>query len=120
MYGTTELGGSEGGWSNIPNHTQRRADGLIQFTRIEHGSKRWRRIPFCRTAPGHQWELLRAAHSGGGLIDWGTVFTFSATFAAVSASLVTTTVPVGASTGTVQVVTPSGALLSNAPFRVLP
>ncbi|HEV2176912.1 MAG TPA: IPT/TIG domain-containing protein [Terriglobia bacterium] len=44
----------------------------------------------------------------------------AATFTVVSPSLITTTVPTGATTGTVQVVTPSGTLSSNVPFRVLP
>ncbi|HEV2424437.1 MAG TPA: choice-of-anchor tandem repeat GloVer-containing protein [Terriglobia bacterium] len=43
-----------------------------------------------------------------------------ATFAVVSPSLITTTVPAGATTGTVQVVTPGGTLSSNVPFRVIP
>jgi hypothetical protein len=41
-----------------------------------------------------------------------------ATFTVVSGSEITTTVPVGATTGTVQVVTPSSTLSSNVPFRV--
>jgi uncharacterized repeat protein (TIGR03803 family) len=44
----------------------------------------------------------------------------AATFTVESSSLITTTVPVGATTGTVEVMTPSGALSSNVPFRVLP
>jgi len=44
----------------------------------------------------------------------------TAAFTVVSASEIATTVPTGATTGTVGVVTPSGTLLSNAPFRVLP
>jgi uncharacterized repeat protein (TIGR03803 family) len=44
----------------------------------------------------------------------------AATFTVVSSSLITTTVPTGADTGTVQVVTPGGKLSSNVPFRVLP
>ena len=44
----------------------------------------------------------------------------AATFTVVSSSLITTTVPAGATTGTIQVVTPSGTLSSNVPFRVLP
>jgi hypothetical protein len=38
----------------------------------------------------------------------------------VSSSLVTATVPTGATTGKVEVVTPGGTLSSNVPFRVLP
>jgi len=44
----------------------------------------------------------------------------AATFKVVSPTLITTAVPVGATTGKVQVVTPSGTLSSNVPFRVLP
>jgi uncharacterized protein (TIGR03437 family) len=43
-----------------------------------------------------------------------------ATFTVVHPSEITTTVPSGATTGTVQVVTPGGTLLSNVPFLVLP
>jgi hypothetical protein len=38
----------------------------------------------------------------------------------ISSSLIGATVPVGATTGVVQVVTPSGTLSSNVPFRVQP
>jgi uncharacterized repeat protein (TIGR03803 family) len=44
----------------------------------------------------------------------------AATFRVVSASAISTTVPAGATSGTVQVVTPSGTLSSNVNFRVLP
>ncbi|MGC1370849.1 MAG: choice-of-anchor tandem repeat GloVer-containing protein [Candidatus Sulfotelmatobacter sp.] len=44
----------------------------------------------------------------------------AAAFTVVSASLITATVPAGATTGTVQVVTPNGALNSNVRFRVSP
>jgi uncharacterized repeat protein (TIGR03803 family) len=43
-----------------------------------------------------------------------------AAFTIVSASEITTTVPNGATTGTVQVVTPRATLSTNVPFRVLP
>jgi uncharacterized protein (TIGR03437 family) len=42
----------------------------------------------------------------------------AATFTVKSTSEITTTVPTGATTGTVQVVTPGGTLSSNVPFRV--
>jgi uncharacterized repeat protein (TIGR03803 family) len=42
----------------------------------------------------------------------------AATFTVKSKSEITTTVPSGATTGTVQVVTPGGTLSSNVPFRV--
>jgi hypothetical protein len=42
----------------------------------------------------------------------------AATFTILSPSLIKATVPTGATTGTVQVLTPSGTLSSNMPFRV--
>jgi hypothetical protein len=42
----------------------------------------------------------------------------AATFTVASSSEITTTVPAGATTGTVQVVTPGGMLSSNLPFHV--
>jgi uncharacterized repeat protein (TIGR03803 family) len=44
----------------------------------------------------------------------------AATFTVVSSSYIKTTVPAGATTGIVEVVTPAGTLKSNVPFRVLP
>jgi uncharacterized repeat protein (TIGR03803 family) len=44
----------------------------------------------------------------------------AAAFTVVSPSLIAARVPVGATSGTVQVLTPSGTLSSNVPFRVLP
>jgi uncharacterized protein (TIGR03437 family) len=52
-----------------------------------------------------------------------TSVTFNGTaamFTVVSKSLITTTVPLGATTGKVKVVTPGGMLSSNVPFQVLP
>jgi len=42
----------------------------------------------------------------------------AAAFSVVSPSLITATVPTGATTGTIQVTTPGGTLASNVPFRV--
>jgi uncharacterized repeat protein (TIGR03803 family) len=44
----------------------------------------------------------------------------AAAFTVVAPSLIAARVPAGATSGTVQVVTPSGTLSSNVPFRVLP
>jgi hypothetical protein len=44
----------------------------------------------------------------------------TAVFNVISSSLITTTVPAGATSGKIQVVTQSGTLSSNVPFRVLP
>ena len=43
-----------------------------------------------------------------------------ATFTVVSGSLITTTVPAGATSGKVQVTTPARTLSSNVAFRVIP
>jgi hypothetical protein len=43
-----------------------------------------------------------------------------AVFSVHSPSLIITTVPAGASTGTIEVLTPGGRLLSNVPFNVVP
>jgi uncharacterized repeat protein (TIGR03803 family) len=44
----------------------------------------------------------------------------AAVFNVVAPSLITATVPAGATTGTVEVVTPGGTLSSNVPYRVAP
>jgi uncharacterized repeat protein (TIGR03803 family) len=44
----------------------------------------------------------------------------AAPFTVVAPSLITATVPAGATSGKVEVVTPSGTLSSDVPFRVLP
>jgi len=44
----------------------------------------------------------------------------AAALTVVSPSLITTTVPTGASTGKVKAVTPGGTLVSNPAFRVMP
>jgi uncharacterized repeat protein (TIGR03803 family) len=49
-----------------------------------------------------------------------TFNTTAATFTVVGSSEITTTVPLGATSGTVQVTTPGGTLLSNVAFQVKP
>jgi hypothetical protein len=44
----------------------------------------------------------------------------AAVFSVSASSLITATVPAGASSGKVQVITPSGTLSSNVPFQVVP
>jgi hypothetical protein len=59
----------------------------------------------------------------GSNLTGATSVTFSgtaATFTVKAKSEIATTVPTGATTGTVQVVTPGGTLSSNVPFRVHP
>jgi len=55
-------------------------------------------------------------HSGSITFSLGTPAT---TFTVISDSLIKTTVPTGATTGTINVTTPSGTLSSNVTFRVL-
>lgn len=72
-----------------------------------------------QTTPGKVGSTVKVL---GADLTGATNITFSgvtAVFTVVSASEITTTVPTGATTGTLQVVTPGGTLSSNAPFRVL-
>lgn len=78
--------------------------------------------PFVKTLPS-AGKVGAAVKILGTDLTGATSVTFNgaaAAFTVVSASEITTTVPAGATTGTVEVVTPSGALSSNVPFRVLP
>jgi uncharacterized repeat protein (TIGR03803 family) len=78
--------------------------------------------PFVETRPtfgkaGKPVKILGTDLTGA------TSVTFNGTpaaFTVESGSLIKTAVPAGATTGTVQVVTPSGTLSSNVPFRVAP
>jgi uncharacterized repeat protein (TIGR03803 family) len=66
-------------------------------------------------------KVGRAVKILGTSLTGATSVTFNdtaSTFTVVSASEITTTVPLGATTGTVQVVTPGGTLSSNVPFTV--
>jgi uncharacterized repeat protein (TIGR03803 family) len=77
--------------------------------------------PFVETQPT-SGKVGAAVNILGTDLTGVTSVTFNGTAAAfevVSSSEITTTVPVGASSGTVQVVT-TGTLSSNVPFRVLP
>jgi uncharacterized protein (TIGR03437 family) len=76
--------------------------------------------PFVETLPtsGKVGEAVKIL---GTSLTGATSVTFDGTaaiFTVVSASEITTTVPTGATTGTVQVVTPGGTLSSNVPFTV--
>jgi len=57
----------------------------------------------------------------GTSLTGATSVTFNGTaakFTVASSSLITTSVPAGATTGTIEVVTPSATLASNAAFQV--
>jgi uncharacterized repeat protein (TIGR03803 family) len=79
--------------------------------------------PFVKTLPasgpvGHVIKILGTDLTGATSVSFnGTAAAFAVNSTGTSIS---TTVPVGATTGPVQVVTPSSTLSSNAPFRVLP
>jgi uncharacterized repeat protein (TIGR03803 family) len=102
FYGTTQAGGANGGGTVFSL-----AVGLRPFVET---------LPTL-AAVGTPVRILGTNLTGT------TSVTFNgtpATFRVVSATEITTTVPAGATTGTIQVVTPSGTLSSNVPFRVLP
>jgi uncharacterized repeat protein (TIGR03803 family) len=78
--------------------------------------------PFVETQPT-SGKVGAAVKILGTNLTGATSVTFngtSAVFKVVSSSEITTSVPAGATTGKVKVVTPHGMLSSNVPFRVLP
>jgi len=78
--------------------------------------------PFVETEPA-SGAVGAAVKILGTSLTGSTSVTFNgagATFTVVSSSEIATTVPTGAATGTVKVVTPGGTLSSNVPFQVLP
>jgi uncharacterized repeat protein (TIGR03803 family) len=102
FYGTTGRGGAIGD-----------DDGTVFSLSVGLG-------PFVETNPtsgqgGKAVKILGTDLTGAtGVTFTGT----AATFTVISKSLIRTTVPTGATSGTVQVVTPGGTLSSNVPFRV--
>jgi uncharacterized repeat protein (TIGR03803 family) len=102
FYGATASGGTNG-------------DGTI--FKLSMGLS-----PFVKTLPtsgkvGAKVEILGTDLTGATSVSFNGQ---AAAFTVVSASEVTATVPAGATTGTLKVATPNGALLSNVPFRVTP
>jgi uncharacterized repeat protein (TIGR03803 family) len=102
FYGTTRVGGSKN-------------DGTI--FRLDMGLG-----PFVQTVPisgkvGTKVKILGTNLTGATSVSFNGV---TAAFTVVSASQIATTVPTGATTGTVQVVTPGATLLSNGVFQVKP
>jgi uncharacterized protein (TIGR03437 family) len=76
--------------------------------------------PFVQTVPT-SGKVKAAVKILGTHLKGATSVTFNgiaATFKVVSSSEITTSVPEGATSGEVQVVTPSGTLKSNASFQV--
>jgi len=77
--------------------------------------------PFVKTEPtsgrvGAKISILGTNLTGSASVTFNGT---AAAFTIVSPSLITATVPAGATTGTVKVLTPGGTLKSNVPFRVL-
>ena len=66
---------------------------------------------------GKTVEILGQGFTGTTAVSFNGI---SASFEVVSETYLTATVPAGATTGTVQVTTPVGVLLSNVAFRVTP
>ena len=102
LYGTTFEGGANG-------------EGTIFSLSLGLG-------PFVETQPTSA-KVGKPINILGTSLTGATSVTFNgtpATFTVLSPSLIRTTVPAGATTGPVQVVTPGGTLSSNVPFRVIP
>jgi uncharacterized repeat protein (TIGR03803 family) len=102
FYGTTALGGTDG-------------DGVIFSLSVGLG-------PFVETEPS-SGKVGKAVKILGTDLTGTTSVAFNgttATFKVVSSAEITTTVPTGATTGTVEVTTPSGTLNSNVVFQVAP
>ncbi len=100
LYGVTESGGSSG-------------DGAVFELSLGLG-------PFVMTLPTFG-NVASAVKILGTNMNSATSVTFNgvpATFRVVSPTEITTNVPAGANTGTVQVVTPAGTLSSNVAFQV--
>jgi uncharacterized repeat protein (TIGR03803 family) len=103
FYGTTYYGGSSGNYGSVFNLTL----GLAPFVEAQ--------TDFGKV--GGTVIIL-----GNNLIG-STSVTFNGIAAAyhvAASSEITATVPTGATSGVIKVVTPSGTLTSNAPFHVLP
>jgi len=100
FYGTASFGGAN-------------QDGTVFNFSVGLGA-------FVKTQPA-RGEVGAAIGILGTDLTGATSVSFNGTeaaFTVVSGSEIITAVPVGATTGTVQVVTPSGTLSSNVPFRV--
>jgi uncharacterized repeat protein (TIGR03803 family) len=78
--------------------------------------------PFVQAVPGFA-EVGRVVGILGNNLTGTTSVTFSgasAAFTVVSGTLIKATVPAGATTGTIEVTTPSGTLSSNVAFQIVP
>jgi hypothetical protein len=80
--------------------------GLVPFVRVQPAIGK----------PGAAVEILGTNLAGASSVTFNGT---PATDTVVSSSRITTLVPVGATSGEIQVITPSGTLSSNLSFRVL-
>jgi uncharacterized repeat protein (TIGR03803 family) len=102
LYGTTLAGGAvnEGTVFGL-------SVGLVPFVKTQTTSGK----------VGAAVKILGTSLTGASSVSFNGT---AAIFKVVSSSEITTTVPAGATTGKVEVATPSGTLSSNVPFRMLP
>ncbi len=108
LYGTTQTGG---------NTTSCKNKGCGTVFSFSMGLS-----PFVESLPmignvGTKVRILGNNLTGASSVTFNNV---AATFTVVSGTQITTTVPSGATTGTVEVTTSSGIVKSNVVFRVLP
>jgi hypothetical protein len=106
LYGTTEAGGAAA--------TGEEDGGTIFQLSLGLG-------PFVETLP-NSGQVAEGITILGSELTGATAVSFNGTaapFSVISASAIKTTVPAGATTGTVQVTTRSGTLSSNGVFRVV-
>jgi uncharacterized repeat protein (TIGR03803 family) len=115
FYGTASAGGnSSAPCSDSPNGITTPGCGTVYSLSMGFG-------PFVATLPtsgkvGATIKILGTSLKGASTVTFNGVP--ASTFKVVSASEISTTVPTGATTGPVQVVTPKGTLSSNVSFRV--
>ncbi len=104
LYGTTSIGGTNSpGFGTVFSLSL----GLRAFVKT---------LPTSALA-GAAVEILGSHLTGATSVSFNGT---AATFTVVSSTEITTTVPVGATSGEVQVATPGGTLSSNVRFQVLP
>jgi uncharacterized repeat protein (TIGR03803 family) len=106
FYGVTKDGGPEG-LGNAP--------GVGTVFSLSVGLPPFVKTQTASGEVGAAVNILGSDLTGATSVSFNGVDTV---FNVASRFVITTTVPAGATTGTVQVVTPSGTLLSNVPFRV--
>jgi len=102
FYGSTSAGGSTGNGTLF-----QLSMGLPPFVTLTPAAG----------APGTTVTILGTDLSGTSVVSFNGI---GATFSILSPTQISATVPAGATMGKVQVVTPTGTLLSNVAFRVQP